>query len=80
MRSLNNEHNKKAIFLGDGVNDSQAIAEAFIGIAIDSKNIITCNSADVVILGNSLSKVVYLLDLCEFSFKIIKQNYLWAFI
>lgn len=52
------ELGQKPIFIGDGVNDAQAISEAYIGIAIDTKNILTCNSADVVILGNSLNSLL----------------------
>ena len=71
---------RHTIFIGDGVNDAQVIAAAHIGVAIDTKNVLTCSSADLVILGPSLQNLVYFLELSRFSYTIIKQNYFWALV
>jgi len=46
------------LFIGDGVNDAQVISSASIGIAIDTKNVLTCESADVVVLGSDLRNLI----------------------
>mmetsp|Transcript_60818 Transcript_60818/g.51500 ORF Transcript_60818/g.51500 Transcript_60818/m.51500 type:complete len:142 (+) Transcript_60818:1285-1710(+) len=68
------------LFVGDGVNDAQAISAASIGVAIDTKNVLTCESADVVILGSDLRNLVYFVELSRAAFAIIKQNYFWALV
>lgn len=65
---------KHVIFVGDGVNDAQAISAASIGVAIDTKNVLTCESADMVILGSDLSNITFFLELSKKAFSIIKQN------
>lgn len=53
-----NKYERHILFIGDGVNDAQAISVATIGVAIDTKNVLTCESADIVILGSDLRNVV----------------------
>jgi len=50
--------NSHVLFIGDGINDSQVISSSTIGIAIDTKNVLTCESADVVILGSDLRNLI----------------------
>ncbi|BFH72363.1 copper-translocating P-type ATPase [Sulfurisphaera javensis] len=67
----------KAIFIGDGVNDAQAIKEALVGIAVSSGTDIAKYAGDIII-----PSVLSLRDLLNRSNKTVrkvKENIVWAF-
>ncbi len=68
----------RVLMVGDGVNDSPVMASADVSVAIAGATDIAKNSADVIMMNQSLSGISELTRVSEQSYRIIKQNLWWA--
>ena len=78
IRRLKAQYGQTA-FVGDGINDAPALAEADVGLAIGTGTDIAIEAADVVLMSGSLQGVPNAIALSKATIGNIRQNLFWAF-
>lgn len=78
LKRLQGEGHRVA-FVGDGLNDGPALAQADLGIAVSRATDVARETADVVLMRGGLTGLRDALDIAQATLRTIRQNLFWAF-
>jgi cation transport ATPase len=72
------EEGRKALFVGDGLNDASAMAEAHVSVAVETGSAIAAETADILWTNQDLTAFPDALDVCRQTVKLLRSNLRFA--
>ena len=67
------------MMIGDGINDAPSLVSANIGVSVNKECNIASDASDIILINDNLESILNIFIISKKTFRIIKENFFWAF-